>query len=162
MTNLKTFHIIIYVALKANFGRAGIDVPKTECAWINGDYGKEIKCDGNQVVIGACGWVSTKYMLFVYFMMKIYYQCTFRAGRYADCPGDHWHQLLCCTMPDFYFGHCAKYGTGHGELNSCLSHGVDYYLLEGTCGSGAELDCDGYSVINDCCEGHLITGNYSI
>ena len=61
-------------------------------------------------------------------------------------------------MPGFYFGHCDKYGTGHGELNSCLSHGVESYILEGTCGSGAQLDCDGYSVINDCCEGHLVTG----
>ena len=60
MTNLKTLFIIIYVALKVNFGRAGIDIPKTECAWINGDYGKEIKCDGNQVVVGACGWVIHK------------------------------------------------------------------------------------------------------
>ena len=23
---------------------------------------------------------------------------------------------------------------------------------------GSELDCDGYSVVNRCCEGHLITG----
>ena len=71
-----------------------------------------------------------------------------------------------------------KYGSAHGELNSCLSHGNVPYLLEGmlihssiivctiifqyffegTCGSGSELDCDGYSVVNDCCEGHLFSG----
>ena len=55
----------------------------------------------------------------------------FRAGRYADCPGDAWHQLLCCTLPNFYYGHCMKYGSAHGELNSCLSHGNVPYLLEG-------------------------------
>ena len=54
-----------------------------------------------------------------------------RAGRYGDCPGDSWHQLLCCTLPNFYYGHCMKYGSAHGELNSCLSHGNVPYLLEG-------------------------------
>jgi len=145
--------------LMANSCWAGIEVPRNECVWLNGHYGNEIKCDGNQVVVGACG-----------------------AGRYGDCPGDSWHQLLCCTLPNFYYGHCMKYGSAHGELNSCLSHGNVPYLLEGmimifinvcvrsnfnlifligTCGSGAELDCDGYSVGNDCCEGHLFSGWYS-
>ena len=64
-TKLKTFYIIIFVALKANSSKAGIDVPKTECAWINGDYGKEIKCDGNQVVVGACGYVLCNYKIHV-------------------------------------------------------------------------------------------------
>ena len=31
-------------------------------------------------------------------------------------------------------------------------------ILEGTCGSSGTLDCNGYSVENHCCEGHLITG----
>ena len=35
----------------------GIDVPRNDCVWISGDYGHEIKCDGNQVVVGACGYV---------------------------------------------------------------------------------------------------------
>ena len=87
-----------------------------------------------QVVVGACG-----------------------AGRYADCPGKTWHEILCCPLPGFYFGHCFEYGTEHGKPNSCLDHGEIPTLLEGTCGSGAELDCDGYSVINSCCEGHLAT-----
>ena len=55
MKNFNSFCVVIFIALKVNFIKAGIDVPKTECAWINGDYGKEIKCDGNQVVVGACG-----------------------------------------------------------------------------------------------------------
>ena len=84
-----------------------------------------------------------------------------RAGRYGDCPGGSWTQLQCCTMPNFYYGHCDKYRSGHGELNSCLTHGVETYILEGTCGSGANNNCDGDSVINDCCEGHLVTGIHS-
>ena len=113
----------------------GIEVPRENCQWISGDYGQTSQCDGNQVVVGACG-----------------------AGRYADCPGDTWHQILCCAMPDFVYGECQKYGSGHGQLNSCLEHGNVARLLEGTCGSGAELDCDGYSVINNCCIGHLFSG----
>ena len=35
----------------------GIDVPKNNCNWISGRYGQDIKCDGNQVVTGACGYV---------------------------------------------------------------------------------------------------------
>ena len=31
-------------------------------------------------------------------------------------------------------------------------------ILEGTCGSSATLDCNGFSVQNNCCEGHLLTG----
>ena len=31
-------------------------------------------------------------------------------------------------------------------------------ILEGTCGSRATLDCNGFSVQNHCCEGHLHTG----
>ena len=58
------------------------------------------------------------------------------AGRYADCPNDSWHQILCCTLPDFYFGNCFSYGSEHGKPNSCLEHGEVPTMLEGTCGSG--------------------------
>ena len=68
---------------------------------------------GDQVAVGACG-----------------------AGRYADCPNESWHQILCCTLPDFYFGNCFSYGTEHGKPNSCLEHGEVPTMLEGTCGSG--------------------------
>merc|ERR1719464_616357 len=46
----------------------------------------------------------------------------------------------------------------HGKPNSCLEHGEVPTMLEGTCGSGAELDCNGFSVVNLCCDGHMITG----
>ena len=74
---------------------------------------------GDQVVVGACG-----------------------SGRNPDCPNDSiyydnsWHQILCCTLPEFNFGHCESYGSEHGEPNSCLDHGEVPTLLEGTCGSG--------------------------
>ena len=35
------------------------------------------------------------------------------------------------ALPNFYYGHCMKYGSAHGELNSCLIHGNVPYLLEG-------------------------------
>ena len=60
MKKMNIFCVVIFITLCVNFSKAGIDIPKTECAWINGDYGKEIKCDGNQVVVGACGWVIHK------------------------------------------------------------------------------------------------------
>ena len=74
---------------------------------------------GDQVVVGACG-----------------------SGRNPDCPNDSiyydnsWHQILCCTLPEFNFGRCESYGSEHGEPNSCLDHGEIPTLLEGTCGSG--------------------------
>ena len=58
------------------------------------------------------------------------------AGRYADCPEDSWHQIKCCTLPEFYSGHCFSYGSEHGKSNSCLEHGEVPTMLEGTCGSG--------------------------
>ena len=85
----------------------GIDVPRDECTWLDGRYGVEVKCDGNQVVVGACG-----------------------AGHYADCPNGAWHQILCCSLPMFYYEKCVKFGTQHGELNSCLEHGNLSLMLE--------------------------------
>ena len=77
---------------------------------------------GDQVVVGACG-----------------------SGRWADCPNDSiyydnsYHQILCCTIPEFNWNHCESYGSEHGVLNSCLEHGEVPTILEGTCGSGNYL-----------------------
>ena len=74
---------------------------------------------GDQVVVGACG-----------------------SGRNPDCPNDSiyydnsYHQILCCTIPEFNWNHCESYGSEHGVLNSCLEHGEVPTILEGTCGSG--------------------------
>ena len=77
---------------------------------------------GDQVVVGACG-----------------------SGRNPDCPNDSiyydnsYHQILCCTVPEFNWNHCESYGSEHGVPNSCLDHGAVPTILEGTCGSGNSL-----------------------
>ena len=32
-------------------------------------------------------------------------------------------------------------------------------MRKGACGGGSNRDCEGYSVISDCCEGHLFSGD---
>ena len=39
----------------ANHTFAGIDIPRDNCIWLNAHHGSEIKCDGNEVAVGACG-----------------------------------------------------------------------------------------------------------
>ena len=124
--------LILYSFLSATW--CGIIVPRDHCTWLNGHYGNELKCDGDQVVVGACG-----------------------GGRNPDCGGYN-TQLLCCSLPMFYYSNCEKFGVHHGELGSCLDHGDLPLMLEGSCGSGEQEDCDGFSVVNDCCEGHMATG----
>ena len=58
------------------------------------------------------------------------------AGLFPDCPLESWHQILCCTLPYFSYGHCSTYGSDHGAPNNCLDHGEMATMLEGTCGSG--------------------------
>ena len=94
----------------------GIEVPRENCQWQSGGYGEETQCDGNQVIVGACG-----------------------AGRYADCPDESWHQILCCSMPNYVYENCQKYGSDHGQLNSCLDHGNVPRLLEGKDKKGIEI-----------------------
>ena len=53
--NLIVSKKFILITFLANFCWGGIEVPRNECVWLNGHYGNEIKCDGNQVVVGACG-----------------------------------------------------------------------------------------------------------
>ena len=53
--NLIVSKKFILITFFANFCWGGIEVPRNECVWLNGHYGNEIKCDGNQVVVGACG-----------------------------------------------------------------------------------------------------------
>ena len=30
---------------------------------------------------------------------------------------ESWHQILCCTAPEFNYGNCQSYGSDHGEPN---------------------------------------------
>ena len=77
------------------------------------------------------------------------------SGRNPDCPNDSiyydnsWHQILCCTIPEFNWNHCESYGSEHGVPNSCLEHGEVPTILEGTCGSGNFLimGCDRILVV---------------
>ena len=67
------------------------------------------------------------------------------SGRNPDCPNDSiyydnsYHQILCCTVPEFNWNNCESYGSEHGVPNSCLEHGEVPTILEGTCGSGNSL-----------------------
>ena len=41
--------------MMANLIFTGITIPKDNCKWLDGGYGMEVKCDGNEVAVGACG-----------------------------------------------------------------------------------------------------------
>ena len=47
--------IIFIIAMVANHTFAGIDIPRDNCKWYDAHHGIEIKCDGNEVAVGACG-----------------------------------------------------------------------------------------------------------
>ena len=34
-----------------------------------------------------------------------------------------------------------------------------FHFFKGSCGGGSNRDCEGFSVILDCCEGHLFSGD---
>ena len=53
----------------------------------------------------------------------------FRSGGNEDCPNNVSHQLQCCAVPEYYYGHCESFGTDYGIPNSCLDHGN--LILEG-------------------------------
>ena len=53
----------------------------------------------------------------------------FRSGENPDCPNNVHHQLQCCAVPEYYYGHCESFGTDYGVQNSCLDHGN--LILEG-------------------------------
>ena len=127
-------HKLLLFSLFAT-GWCGIVVPRNHCTWLSGHYGNELKCDGDQVVVGACG-----------------------GGHNADCDPGYYVQMLCCSLPMFYYSNCEKFGVHHGVEGSCLDHGDSPLMLEGTCGSASKEDCDGFSVVNDCCEGHMTSG----
>ena len=53
----------------------------------------------------------------------------FRSGENPDCPNNVHHQLQCCAVPEYYYGHCESFGSNYGVPNSCLDHGN--LILEG-------------------------------
>ena len=64
--------------------------------------------------------------MFPNFLKFIY---MFRSGENPDCPNNVHHQLQCCAVPEYYYGHCESFGTDYGIPNSCLDHGN--LILEG-------------------------------
>ena len=47
--------LFLIISMMANLIFAGITIPKNNCKWLDGGYGIEVKCDGNEVAVGACG-----------------------------------------------------------------------------------------------------------
>ena len=47
--------LFLITSMVANLTFAGIDIPRDNCKWLDGQYGFEVKCDGNEVAVGACG-----------------------------------------------------------------------------------------------------------
>merc|ERR1712123_176981 len=110
----------------------GISIPKDNCRWLKAtEYNTELKCDGNEVVVGACG-----------------------SGAHKDCPGGTVHELKCSAIPGYYYSGCNIYGTSWGVNNDCRDHG-ETLVLEGSCASGAHFDCNGSATNVECCSGHL-------
>merc|ERR1711953_5340 len=125
---------------------AGIEIPRDNCRWLTApDWNTVLKCDGNEVVVGACsgggGWGH-----------KVEGSC--HSGESHDCYGAA-NQIDCCA------GHLAgqKVGptdqcgwqySGHGVQLDC---GRSDEVVVGRCGSGGNLDCPGStSHGNLCCE----------
>ena len=103
------------VLLVSRFCLAGISIPRDECRWISApDWHYELKCDGNEVAVGACS-----------------------GGKNMDCPGNSGFQLQCCAIPEYYYSGCDVFGAGHGVNNDCQDHGA--LIMEGTCASGEHL-----------------------
>ena len=47
--------LFLITSMVANLTFAGIDIPRDNCKWYDAHHGIEIKCDGNEVAVGACG-----------------------------------------------------------------------------------------------------------
>eukprot|EP00091_Calanus_sinicus_P023243 TRINITY_DN7739_c0_g1_i2.p1 TRINITY_DN7739_c0_g1~~TRINITY_DN7739_c0_g1_i2.p1 ORF type:complete len:183 (-),score=47.91 TRINITY_DN7739_c0_g1_i2:162-662(-) len=110
----------------------GIKIPRDDCEWRAGGEGNMAnRCDGDQLVVGACG-----------------------SGFNADCPGGAFTLVECCRVPEFYYGSCEVRGGTWGELLACpdLSDG---HLVEGVCESGRGEACNGHAGEVECCVGHM-------
>ena len=71
-------------------------------------------CGGNEMVIGSCG-----------------------SGGNADCQNGHHDELLCCTIPGYYFEGCQDYFAREGEHVACFQRSLPDFsmVMEGACGS---------------------------
>merc|ERR1711982_282441 len=81
------------------------------------------RCDGDQLVVGACG-----------------------GGFNSDCPDGAFTLVECCRMPEFYYGSCEVHGGTWGELLQCPEIHTDAgHLVEGFCESGSSYACNGHA-----------------
>ena len=121
---------LLIIFISATYG--GITIPQDQCRWLKAaDWETTLKCDGNEVAIGACS-----------------------GGAGKDCPENTVHWLKCCALPDYYYSGCHTYGTEWGVNNDCRDHD-ETLLLEASCSSGAGHDCHGFVNLVECCSGHL-------
>ena len=96
-----------------------------------------------------------------------------------DCPDGAGHQLLCCAVPGYFYSDCGVFGADHGVNNDCRDHGTGllleasfyfsylviysnlyqylfaYSFVKGSCASGENHDCLGFSTLAECCTGHI-------
>merc|ERR1711887_11124 len=110
----------------------GIKIPRDKCEWRNsvtGTMGN--RCDGDQLVVGACG-----------------------SGFNNDCPDKTFALVECCQLPDFYYGSCEVRSGSWGELLECPEQNTGH-LVEGTCESGTNEACNGHAGEVECCVGHV-------
>ena len=56
--------------------------------------------------------------------------------------GNTVHNLKCCAMPEYSYGHCNTFSSSYGVPIDCRDH-VDGTVLEGQCHSGRRADCHG-------------------
>ena len=52
------------------------------------------------------------------------------------------HNLKCCVMPEYSYGHCNTFSSNYGVPIDCREH-VSGTVLEGQCHSGKNADCHG-------------------
>merc|ERR1711963_864232 len=79
-----TMFVPLLISMALGVTRAGIEIPRDNCRWLTApDWNTVLKCDGNEVVVGACsgggGW------------------------GHKDCPGGTVHELHCCAVPEYYY-----------------------------------------------------------
>merc|ERR1711963_703013 len=73
-----TMFVPLLISMALGVTKAGIEIPRDNCRWLTApDWNTVLKCDGNEVVVGACsgggGW------------------------GHKDCPGGTVHELHCCA-----------------------------------------------------------------
>ena len=56
--------------------------------------------------------------------------------------GNTVHNLKCCVLAEYSYGHCNTFSSNYGVPIDCREH-VSGTVLEGQCHSGKNADCHG-------------------